>query len=169
MSDSKIQRTGCLNRNDPGKSMWGSRCEHPLYLTWCRMRERCTNPKHQAYRHYGGKGVKMCDRWQDFGIFVQDMGERPTPKHTVDRKDTNGDYCPENCKWSTIVEQNNNRSNSMWLTLGPVTLTARQWEQERGFPNGAIFNRKRAGWSDYDAIMKPIRKKAPNSSSKCAA
>lgn len=82
--------------------------QHPLYKTWSGMRERCRYEKHKDYHLYGGRGINVCERWQTFEHFVSDVGERPTGK-TLDRIDPNGDYCPENFKWSSAKEQANNQ------------------------------------------------------------
>ena len=84
------------------------RAPHPLYTTWTGMRSRCNNPNHSDYEYYGARGIKVCERWDDFLLFVEDMGARPIGK-TLDRKDVNGDYEPSNCKWSTHSEQMFNR------------------------------------------------------------
>ena len=80
----------------------------PTYHSWASIIQRCTNPNYEYYSYYGGRGIKVCDRWRKFENFLMDMGERPKDK-TIDRKDNDGDYTPDNCRWGTIAEQNSNK------------------------------------------------------------
>ncbi len=82
----------------------------PEYYIWCAMKARCLNPKDPSYDYYGGRGITVCEEWQeDFMSFFDDMGPRPSGKHSLDRVDNNGDYEPGNCKWATKQEQTHNR------------------------------------------------------------
>lgn len=96
------------------------RSEHPLYGTWCNIVQRCTNPNNPQYRDYGARGIRMCDEWRaDFLQFVADMGEKPTPVHTVERKDNDKGYGPDNCEWADRTAQNRNtRRNHLVLYNG---------------------------------------------------
>ncbi len=81
----------------------------PEHEAWAAMRKRCENPRHAAYPNYGGRGVRVCQRWQSFENFYEDMGSRPSPLHSLDRVDNDGGYEPANCRWATKSEQASNR------------------------------------------------------------
>ena len=84
----------------------------PEYEVWRAMRRRTTNKKCADYQYYGARGIKVCDRWNDFIVFYADMGPRPTAGHSIDRINVNGDYGPSNCRWATAVEQRHNQRRS---------------------------------------------------------
>lgn len=102
---------GCLLVEIRGKATitHGLR-RRPEYKTWCNMKQRCYNEKRKDYQYYGGRGIKICDRWLDsFENFYTDMGPRPSIDLSIDRLDVDGNYEPENCKWATCAEQLRNR------------------------------------------------------------
>jgi len=87
------------------------------YNSWDNMNQRCRNPKNTNYPRYGAKGITVCERWmgvKGFINFLEDMGEKPTSKHSIDRIDTNLNYTPDNCRWATRYEQHRNKSNNLW-------------------------------------------------------
>jgi hypothetical protein len=88
--------------------------KHPLYNTWLSIRDRCNNKNNKYYNIYGGRGIKVCKEWDNFKVFLDDMGEKPESdkRLSIDRIDSNGDYCKSNCRWADDIVQANNRRNS---------------------------------------------------------
>jgi hypothetical protein len=148
---------GCYNRERHTKHGHGRAGQtSPEYKAWTAMVRRCSDPHTQMYSEYGGRGIKVCDRWQDLAAFMSDMGPRPSPQHSIDRIDNDGDYEPSNCRWATSKEQMNNRRCSRFLTFAGRTQTLAQWATEKGVGWHVIDCRIKRGWSVERAIGTPV-------------
>lgn len=123
------------------------------------MRSRCYNPKNNRFAHYGARGIVVCERWRDnFPSFLADMGERPTPQHSLDRRDGNGNYEPGNCRWATRLEQARNRGNNRIITVNGDRVTISQAAEAAGIKRGTLQRRIAIGrMSGDDAVTRPLR------------
>lgn len=142
---------GCvhLTKNLDAKSY------QPEYLAWHGLKGRCLNPANPCYRHYGGRGIQVCQRWLDsFDDFVADMGLRPSDKHSIDRKDNDGNYEPSNCRWATSKEQSQNRRNNVRLTHQGITICASEWARRLGISPQRIEQRIKQGGTASE-ILRP--------------
>ncbi len=114
----------------------------PEYFIWVSIRSRCINPNDSVFAYYGGRGIQLCQRWQDSPqAFIDDMGSRPTPEHQIKRKFHDGDYEPGNCVWAVRAELGDNRRSNVWLEYLGRTQTAKQWADELGIPESRILLR----------------------------
>lgn len=129
-----------------------------LYRVWRSMISRCTNPNVPAYDRYGGRGIAVCDRWHDFANFYADMGDPPSPQHTLERIDNDGDYSPDNCRWATRTHQARNRASNHRITFRGKTRTLAGWAEETGINRSTILDRLHRGWSVERALTTPPRK-----------
>lgn len=128
----------------------------PEYRVWCAMIRRCSSPKDPAYHNYGERGISVCERWKDFSAFMQDMGIRPSPEHTIERKDNGQGYSKENCVWDTRRRQaRNTRQNNMITHLGK-TQCLTDWAEEFGIKPRSLQKRLTSGWSIDRALSEPI-------------
>lgn len=132
---------------------------HPLYQTWVGMRSRCERPADTNYKKYGAKGIYVCDRWSDFLVFLEDMGERPSPNHSIDRIDGSKGYEPGNCRWASHQRQQRNlSSNRLHWYLG------RGWNlhelaSHAGMEAATLGARiRRLGWSVEASVTTPLRR-----------
>lgn len=129
----------------------------PLYSVWQGMKRRCQNPRDAKFSNYGGRGIRVCERWSvSFSAFAEDMGPRPSPNHSIDRIDNDGNYEPGNCRWATREEQQNNRGNCRFLTFAGVQATVAEWSRMTGLSEGAIARRLRDGMSVESALTEPL-------------
>jgi hypothetical protein len=127
------------------------------YGVWIGMRMRCGNPNSTSYALYGGRGIAVCDRWQaSFEDFYKDMGPRPSPQHSLDRINVDGNYDPSNCRWSTKMEQCNNKRTNHLYELGGETRTVAAWARHYGVRQGLVRVRLCQGWTIGDALQLPI-------------
>jgi hypothetical protein len=122
---------------------------------WCGIHSRCYDPNSQSYEGYGGRGIIVCERWHGpngFANFLLDMGEPPSQEYSLDRKNNDGPYSPENCKWSDRYEQARNTRRNRYLTAQDQTYCISQWSEITGLKQGLIAARVRRGWSDEEAL-----------------
>lgn len=117
----------------------------PEYVAWMAMRKRCRDPNATCYHRYGGRGITVCEGWHNFKNFISDMGPRPSPHHSIDRKDVNGNYEPENCRWATSEMQANNRRNNRFIAFQGETKTLAQWARALSIPYSKLKQRVRKG------------------------
>ncbi len=128
---------GCLRKETTsgrltthGQSCRGEKTR--IYKIWSGMIARCSIESATGYQNYGGRGIRVCDRWNDFQRFYEDMGEPPSPKHSIDRVDVNGDYSKENCRWSTVECQASNKRNNRYIEHGGKRMTVTAWAKSLG-------------------------------------
>jgi hypothetical protein len=143
----KTSGCGCL----AGPKISRSKTKHgasdsPEHLTWMRIRQRCENPNSGDFPNYGGRGIKVCDRWREsFETFLADMGPRPGPGYTIERINNDGPYSPENCRWATIQEQQQNKRNSIRVMHGGAIRSLSEISAETGIPVATLYTRYYAG------------------------
>lgn len=122
------------------------------------MRARCYNKNNDAYENYGGRGITVCERWigkDGFFNFLNDMGERPSDGHSIDRIDNEKGYSPENCKWATKAEQLNNKRNNRKVLICGEEMTATQAAKKYGVSPAMVLSRLRQGWPIEEALNTP--------------
>lgn len=157
------QSCGCLGKERVSQARkaraihW--KCRTPIYFAWISMKARCYNPKNAGYANYAQREIKVCDRWRDsFENFFADMGDLPFEGAMLERIDNDGNYSPENCKWATRAEQNNNSRNNRFLTFNGKTQSMIMWSRELNFKRHTLRSRlDKLGWSVERALSTPIR------------
>lgn len=145
---------GCIHRRHGGSKT----AEHRI---WQGIIYRCNNPSCRAFRHYGGRGIGVCDRWQGesgFVNFLADMGPRPSARHSLDRIDNDGAYEPDNCRWATKTEQMRNMRSNHRIAYNGQEKCLAAWAEETGIPLGVLWSRVKAGWPVEKALAQPLRR-----------
>ncbi len=126
------------------------------YNVYVNMLQRCYNKKAPAYRIYGQRGITVCSRWKEsFLLFLSNMGECPSAKHSIDRINNDGDYSPENCRWATRKEQSRNRRQNKWITHNGITMTQLDWSIKLFQSRDLLRMRLQKGWSLEKALTTP--------------
>lgn len=126
------------------------------YRIWCAMKRRCYNPRCRSFADYGARGVTVCKRWLDsFEAFLGDMGPRPGPGYSIDRRENGKGYEPGNCRWATRTEQNRNSSRNQFITLKGETRCLSEWVAILGLNYATVYNRIRRGWDHERALTQP--------------
>ena len=144
-----------MRRPKPGER----KSDAPEYGNWRNMISRCEQPTTPYFAEYGGRGIKVAEVWRrDFDQFVRDMGPRPSPRHTVDRIDVNGDYTPENCRWATPVEQGRNTRGNHLVEVDGRSVTLAEAVERAPVPYNTVLYRLKRGWTLADALSRPAKK-----------
>lgn len=161
LSDTEIRMgtksCGCLIRDVlMERNYKHGMCDSTEYQSWSDMIKRCTNPNAAGWKHYGGRGIKVCERWKSFQNFLDDLGQKPTSKHTIDRyPNVNGDYEPSNTRWATKKEQGRNKRDNRLITVEGVTRCVSEWNEVMKLPYGTINNRLFYGWEEQESVTTP--------------
>jgi hypothetical protein len=144
-------------------------CEHPLYTTWQGMKARCSNPRNGAFKSYGGRGIKVCERWRNsFAAFLADMGPKPSSAHTLDRINNDGDYEPGNVRWATQAEQaRNTRVPAATVNLDGREVRLADVAEASALNYTTLYNRRARGLSGDALLAQPKKGRAPCSTPDC--
>lgn len=129
----------------------------PEHKTWRSMRKRCSNPNDTCFDDYGGRGIKVCERWAAFENFLADMGKKPSSKHSLDRLDNNGNYEPGNCRWATVVQQARNRRSTVLIMHKGEAKTLPDWAEQLGISYNTLKKRRIEGMTG-DKLFRPTRR-----------
>jgi hypothetical protein len=129
----------------------------PIYQVLKNIKQRCNNPRSQQFKNYGGRGIGYDPRWNDFSEFFKDMGPSYKPGLSIERRDNNGDYTKDNCRWVNQLTQMSNTRTNVHLTLNGVTLNLSQWSRKTGLSLTAIIGRIRRKWTPEQILTLPPR------------
>ena len=158
-----IKSCGCKRPRHSRKPRKHGMSHHPTYQSWTSMWSRCSNEKDTGWKRYGGRGIRVCDRWREFENFLAGMGERP-PGHSLERRDNEGDYEPNNTRWATPAEQAKNTRWNVCLSYAGRTMCLSDWARETALKDATLRKRiRRLGWSVEKAITTPVKSYANGS------
>ena len=156
LSKGHTRSCGCLVKEKPIKH---GKSRTRIYRNWVTMIQRCENAGNLIFLRYGARGVFVCERWKSFENFYADMGDPPNGM-TLDRIDNDGPYSPENCRWATLTEQQNNRRVNTHITYQGRTATVAEWGRITGFGKGVVLRRLQVGWTVEAILTTPVAKRS---------
>jgi len=157
LSRGETQSCGCLHKEKTSEaSKIHGMTQTQIYGLWRGMIQRCTDINHPRYSDYGGRGINVCPAWQTFEGFYAAMGDRPTGM-SLERKDVNGDYCPDNVVWASAKAQANNRRSNVVLEHAGKRQTMQQWCDELELKIGTVWARINRGWAASRALTQEVR------------
>lgn len=162
LRDGKTKSCGCLESELKGaRFRKHGGYESTEYSTWVHMTQRCYNPRNDYYPIYGGRGISVCAEWRnDFAAFLDYVGPKPTPRHSLDRfPNQNGNYEPGNVRWATPEQQNRNLRSNVWITHNGETKCLQDFSILSGLNSATIRTRLKLGWSIERALTQPARNK----------
>jgi len=132
---------GCIKKEGNSNRKHGM-TKTTEYKSWAHIKARCTNPNHKDFPDYGGRGIKMCQRWMDsFEAFFEDMGKKPDGMKSIDRIDVHGDYCKENCRWANDYTQSRNKRNNRYLEFNGLEMCLTDWSRHLGISVSTLIQR----------------------------
>lgn len=157
LNKGNVRSCGCISKETPNSKTHGQTGTSE-YRSWYALKQRCNNTKSNDYPRYGGRGIKVCPEWlNSFETFYKDMGPKPTPEHTIERINGNGNYEPFNCRWATRLEQNNNKSNNRLIEdLNGKLFTLSQIARDSELSYGLLWSRLNKGITTKEAINTPL-------------
>jgi hypothetical protein len=156
----RVKSCGCLPRpvkRTREQAITHGQTDSPIYLIWRSMIDRCHNPSNHSFASYGGRGIEVDLRWRSsFQVFADDMGPRPTPKHSIDRIDNDRGYGRDNCRWATRAEQAINTRANVWIEFRGERRTLAEWANVLGVSLGTLHNRIKLGWTVERTLTEPL-------------
>ncbi len=148
---------GCLHRVMLIKrNATHGKAKVPEYKPWAGMKDRCLNPKNPRFHNYGGRGITLCPEWADINTFIADMGPRPSLGHSIERRDNQKGYSPDNCYWATREQQQNNRRKNKYITFQGLTMTIAQWARHLSIDYSTLQARIKRGWDIEKALTSNV-------------
>ena len=165
LTSGHTQSCGCLHK-EKAKQLLTKHGKYysRLYSIWVDIKDRCCNPKNQAYKNYGGRGINIWSEWLDkengfMNFYNWAMANGYNDGLTIERIDNDGNYSTDNCRWATVKEQANNRRSNVLVTHNGKTQTMKEWAHDVGIPYKAVWARmQKLGWSSERALTEPVKK-----------